>query len=112
MPETLAVRADSRYKDTRVFQGNRGLEFGLWVAPTEFDGEADDDDTQHTVEQSEVGFLDKVAVNAYGAGYEGMGWILAQTNGIIDAEAEMYAGQVLRIPARSRLMAFSGRTGA
>lgn len=110
MAEILMVRSDSRYKDTPVFAGPRGLEFGLWVAPAEFDG-AGTDDTTYTVGMADVGFLDRVAVNCWGAGYEGMWWAIAQANGVIDPEAEMVAGMVLRVPARSRLMAFSGRAG-
>lgn len=110
MPDFINISTNSRYKDTIAYQGDRGVEYGLWAAPDEFN-EQSTGDAEHIVAEDEVGFLDKLAVDYYGEGYEVYWWAIAQQNGIIDPEAEMFPGQILRIPARQRIVEFTARAG-
>lgn len=110
MAEFVEVSNQSRYKDTLVFEGDRGPEFGLTELPAEFQ-ENDIADRVHRVVAAEVGFLDQIAARYYGPGYEKLWWVLAQANGIIDPAQEMFPGMVLRIPQRSLIVDFTSRVG-
>ncbi len=67
--------------------------------------------TIHTVRNHEVGFLDELAFNYYGPGYERLWWTIALANAMIDPEHEMYTGQRLVIPARATISRFLSRAG-
>ncbi len=100
----------SRYKDTAVFDEAGALEFGLAEPAPEFEA-LPLGARQHRVKQNEVGFLDIIAATYYGVGYETMWWVIAQANGMLDPETEMYAGMSLAIPPRSAVVQFIARLG-
>lgn len=110
MATTVKITNNSRYKDTLLYAGSDGPEFGLYAAPSEFLAPASDD-VLHIVQANEVGFLDRLAERYYGAGNETLWWAIAQLNAIVDAELEMFAGMTLRIPVRTRVFAFTSRAG-
>lgn len=85
-----------------------GTELGLWQPPSEFQTVRAGWKV-HVVRQNEVGFLDILAVQYFGAGMETMWWVIAQANGIVDADAEMYPGMKLRIPTREEVLSFIAR---
>jgi hypothetical protein len=107
---TITIPINSRYKDTPVFSDNGVVSFELQIPPPEFTVQPAGA-TKHTVRSFEVGFLDIVAVQYFGAGYEVMWWAIAQANGMIDPEREMYPGQQLVIPPPSAKQSFLGRQG-
>lgn len=107
---TLRLAPDSRYKDTNAYSVETEVEFALWEPPAEFT-DPDAGSRLHRVGQHEIGFLDKIAVDEWGAGYEPFWWAIAQANAIIDPETEMYAGMVLTIPPRSLVVAYRARAG-
>lgn len=100
----------SRYKDTPVYDEGGALEFELWAAPPEF-GDQGTAGRTHRVTQHEVGFLDIIAVRYFGRGFESAWWAIAQANGIIDPEREMFAGMALIIPPKSRVTQYLSRPG-
>lgn len=104
----MAIR--SRYKDTYVANTSEGTVLALWHPPVEFQKVKDNWRT-HTVRQNEVGFLDILAARYFGAGMEQLWWVIAQANGIVDVDADMYPGQRLRIPSRDEVMSFISREG-
>ena len=106
----IEVSNRSRYKDTLVFSGDRGPEFGLCALPREF-SENDIGERTHLVAAVEVGFLDLIAARYYGPGNEILWWSLAQVNNIIDPAQDMFPGMALRIPQRSRIVDFTSRVG-
>jgi len=109
MANTLTLSAQSRYKDTDVYTTDTyGRQFALWEAPSEF-SESYEDARLHEVKKFEIGMLDKIAVTYYGPGQEVMWWVIAQANGLIDPETDMYVGQKLVIPPRSALLNFVAR---
>lgn len=110
MATTVSITNNSRYKDTLVYAGDAGPEFGLYAGPSEFLLPADED-VLHVVQANEVGFLDKLSERYYGSGNEAMWWAIAQLNAITDPELEMFAGMTIRIPIRTRLFAFVSRVG-
>jgi hypothetical protein len=65
----------------------------------------------HRVKQNEVGFLDLLAVQYYGIGYEKLWWVIAYANAMIDPESEMYPGLALLIPPRTAVIQFLSRRG-
>jgi len=110
MGETLTLSSASRYKDTNVYSTETwGARFALWEAPPEF-LEAYEDSVVHEVRKFQIGMLDMLAVQYYGAGREELWWVIAQANGIIDQETDMYVGQKLVIPPRSAVLAYISRT--
>jgi hypothetical protein len=108
---TLTLPANTRYKDTPMYVGDRGNEFGLMEVPSEFQ-EPTSDYKQHRVRQDEIGFLDIIAVRYYGDGMEELWWVIALANDLLDYEMEMFVGQVLLIPPREKVVAFLSRLGA
>jgi hypothetical protein len=104
----MAIR--SRYKDTNNENTSEGTVLSLWVPPVEFQTVKDNWGT-HTVRQHEVGFLDILAARYFGAGMEQLWWVIAQANGIVDPDVDMYPGQRLRIPSRDEVMTFVSRSG-
>ncbi len=102
----MAVR--SRYKDTFMAETSEGTILGLWQPPAEFQ-KILDGWSRHTVRQHEIGFLDILAVQYFGSGMEQMWWVIAQANGIVDPDVDMYAGQRLRIPTRDEVMVYISR---
>jgi hypothetical protein len=106
---TLSLRPDTRYKDTRVYDDDGVVSFALLEPPPELVAAADD--IVHMVQEHEVGFLDKIAANYYGTGYEKLWWVIALVNGVIDAETELFPGARIRIPQRSRVVQFLMRAG-
>jgi hypothetical protein len=109
-PTSITLSTLSRYKDTSVYSTGGITEFGLWVAPKEFESLPLGSLT-HVVKVNEIGMLDMIAVKYYGPGYEVMWWSIAEANGILDVEIDMYPGQVLVIPPRAALIAFTARAG-
>ena len=108
--DTLTLSSDSRYKDTNVYTTDTwGPRFALFEAPPEF-LESYDDSVIHEVRKYQIGMLDMLAVQYYGAGRESLWWIIALANGIIDQETDMYTGQKLVIPPRSAVLAYISRT--
>jgi hypothetical protein len=107
---TINFPNTTRYKDTSMYTGDRGNEFGLMEIPSEFQ-EPTSDYKQHRVRQDEIGFLDIIAVRYYGNGMEELWWIIALVNDMIDYEQEMFVGQVLLIPPREKVIAFLSRLG-
>lgn len=110
MADFITLSNTSRYKDTKVFDGDRGSEFGLWEAPVEFT-QQDDGYVLHRIAGHEVGFLDILAVQYYGEGYEILWWSIALANGIIDPEQELEPNDVIQIPPRSAALQFLSRRG-
>lgn len=108
MAATIDLPQASRYKDTPLFSGTRGPEFGLMEPPAEAT-QVSPDYTTHRVRSHEVGFLDILAVRYYGLGNERLWWFLALSNAIIDTESEMFVGQELLIPPRSLALQFRTR---
>lgn len=100
--------SDSRYKDTYVRVTSSTAELGLWNPPLEFRTPKADWKT-HVVRQNEVGFLDILAVQYFGSGMETLWWVIAQANGMVDPDAEMYAGMKLRVPTREDVLAYIAR---
>lgn len=110
MAASVSISSTSRYKDTDVFDQGGTVEFALQVPPAEFQT-VPVGSTIHTVRNNEIGFLDMLAVRYYGPGSEKLWWVIAQANAMVDPEREMYAGQRLVVPPRSRLTQFLGRGG-
>jgi nucleoid-associated protein YgaU len=110
MAESIIIPRDSRYKDTKVHRDARGLSYGVYVHPVEFDTVSSAYQL-HRVVASEVGFLDMIAVRYYGDGFERLWWSIAQVNRIIDPERDMRVGQTLVIPPRSAAEAYVSRQG-
>lgn len=109
MADTVDLPKASRYKDTPVFEGTRGPEFGLWSPPNE----AYDEDRAyrvHRIQQREVGFLDQIAVRYYGPGNEILWWFIAQSNAMLDPEKEMRVGNTIIIPPRNLAITFRTRS--
>jgi len=109
MAESVDVPKASRYKDTPVFRGTRGPEFGLWEPPPGAYAE-DRAYRVHRIQQREVGFLDQIAVRYYGPGNEILWWFIAQSNGMLDPEKEMRVGQTIVIPPRNVAIQFRTRS--
>jgi hypothetical protein len=109
MADTLDLPQASRYKDTPVFTGTRGPEFGLMESPVEAVQE-DSAYRTHRVRSHEVGFLDLIAVRHYGMGTEPLWWFLALSNAIIDPEIDMFVGQELLIPPKRLVDQFRTRS--
>lgn len=109
MAETLDLPEASRYKDTPVFLGTRGPEFGLLEPPIEAIQE-DPEYRTHRVRSHEIGFLDMIAVRHYGQGLEKLWWFLALSNAIVDPETETFVGQELLIPPKRLADQFSVRS--
>lgn len=100
----------SRYTDTFLYQdADVGVVLGLWQKPTDF-LTPDTNWVVHVVRQSEVGFLDKLAVRYFGPGMEQMWWVIAQANAIIDVDVDMFPGQRLVVPPRSAVTSFLARS--
>ena len=78
----------SKYKDTPIFAGTRGLEFGLFAPPSEAI-EPDPDYSVHRLRRHEVGFFDKLSVLYYGEGNEILLWFVQLTNAVLDPEKDL-----------------------
>lgn len=100
---------NSRYKSTQVFRirdtDRQGNELALMSVLPDFFQLGEDFNT-YTVGARDIGFLDRVAVRFYGPGFEWAWWVIAYANAIIDVEQEMFSGQKLVIPTRTRLQSF------
>lgn len=118
----LALSNRSRYKLTRIFinaetdpridgRNEDGLEFGLLSVLDDF-LELGTQVRTHTVSAGDIGFLDRIAVKFYGAGFEDFWWVLAYANGIADPDEEMFVGQSLTIPSREAVTTFLARKPA
>lgn len=105
---TVTLPVESRYKDTPVFDGTRGPEFGLLEPPEEAFQE-DPEYLIHRVRSHEVGFLDMLTVRYYGLGSEKLWWFLALSNAIVDPETEMFVGTQLLISPRNLARQFRSR---
>ena len=103
----ITISSGSRYKDTPVYEGPRGAEFGAYRVPPDFDPTSNR--RTHVVRGFEVGFLDALAVRYYGEGMETMWWVIAQANRLVDPEREMREGDELVIPPLENVMAFVAR---
>lgn len=117
--QRLTLSNRSRYKLTRVFVNRRtaprlpgrnedGLEFGL-LTPLEDFLFLGTEIRTHKVASGDIGFLDRISVRFYGAGFEDFWWVIAYANGIADPDEEMFVGQSLVIPPRERITAFLAR---
>lgn len=107
---SVTVSAQSRYKDTPVFddRSGSGPEFGAFQPPAEFTRGLSNW-SMHVVRAHEVGFLDLVAQKYFGPGREMMWWSIALANGIVDTEYDMYPGQRLRIPPLAVAVSYIAR---
>lgn len=112
----LRLSARSRYKTTRVFINDEddpripgrnpdGFEFGLLAVIDQFADVAQNFQV-HRVRSSDIGFLDLVAVEYYGAGFEDFWWAIAYANRIVDPELDLTVGQELIIPSRALVSEF------
>lgn len=109
MGDVIGIAADSRYKDTPLYTAPDGQpEFALMEPPVEFSTEQTSFQV-HRVARNEIGFLDVLAVRYYGQGQERLWWAIALANALVDPERDMYVGQVLVIPSRSRINSFISR---
>ena len=106
----VVISTDSIYKDTPVFEGDRGPEFGAFVPPVEFNT-PDENYKLYRLESHEVGFLDLVANKFWGQGSEIFQRGLMLANAMLDPEVDMFAGQELIIPPRDALLRFQSRSG-
>jgi hypothetical protein len=115
----LSLSNRSRYKLTRVFineevdprvegRNEDGLEFGLLSVLDDF-LELGTQVRTHKVAASDIGFLDRLAVKFYGAGFEDFWWAIAYVNNIADPDEEMFIGQTLTIPPREAVTTFLAR---
>lgn len=111
MADFVDLPKASRYKDTPLFQGTRGLEFGLMVPPPEA-FEPDEQYSVHRVRRFEVGFLDKLSVLHYGDGNEILFWFVQLSNAMLDAEKEMKPGDELLIAPRALALQFRTRSSS
>lgn len=98
----------SRYKTTKVYEDVRGRELALmevlpdlYTLGSEF--------RTYVVRSLDIGFLDRIAVLFFGAGYEWAWWAIAYANSMVDPDQEMFVGQRLTIPPRSALQKFLAR---
>jgi len=107
---TIAIRSDSRYKDTPVYATDDGKPFFSLLEPPEEFTVRQSDFQFHRVASHEIGFLDQLAVRYYGPGEENLWWAIALANNILDPELEMFTGQVLTVPSRRVALTFIGRT--
>jgi hypothetical protein len=101
-------REISRYKTTKVYEGDRGRELALmevlpdlYTLGSEF--------RTYVVRSPDIGFLDRIAVLFYGAGHEWAWWAIAYANNMVDPDQEMFVGQRLTIPPRDALQRFLAR---
>jgi hypothetical protein len=100
----------SRYKDTSLYTGERGLEYALFEPPKEFET-VEIQDTKHNLTESDIGNLDALAVRYFGRGYEQAWWAIALYNGIIDEEFDLSPGDTISIPSRAVVNQFIARAG-
>lgn len=100
--------ANSRYKLTKVYAGDRGNELGLLESLADLIGVGTSYRT-YAVRSPDVGFLDRIAVQFYGAGFEWAWWAIAYANNMVDPDQEMFVGQRLVIPSREALLRFVAR---
>lgn len=109
MADTISLAGTSRYKDTVIFRtpDNRVVP-GLMEPPSEFDPNQEDERV-HIVEESEIGFLDSIAIRYYGPGLESLWWGIALANGLVDVETELYPGDAIVIPPRAQVLAYIAR---
>jgi hypothetical protein len=108
---TIQLPADSRYKDTVIFETPDGRVVpGLLEPPPEFSA---DEATarRHSITEVEIGNLDLLAVKYFGPGLESLWPAIALANGITDPEFGVRAGDVLRIPPRVEAVNFTQRAG-
>lgn len=110
MSDIVVLSSLSRYKDTKAYSQGSLVEFALFEPLKEFVT------TRagyriHRVKENEVGFLDILATQYYGDGYEKLWWVIAYTNAILDPENEMFPGLPLVIPPRSAVLQFISRQG-
>lgn len=101
-------REISRYKTTKVFSGQRGLELGLMEVLDDLYTIGSEYRT-YVVRSPDIGFLDRIAVLFYGDGFEWAWWTIAYANNIVDPDLDMFVGQRLSIPPRSALQRFLAR---
>lgn len=99
---------NSRYKTTKVFEDVRGFELGLMAVLDDF-YEIGDDFRTHQVRSQDIGFLDRIAVQFYGAGFEWAWWVIAYANNIVDPDLDMFEDQKLVVPRRTALQSFLAR---
>ena len=101
-------REISRYKTTKVYEGARGRELGLMEVLPDLSSLGSDFRT-YVVRSLDIGFLDRIAVQFFGAGYEWAWWAIAYANNMVDPDQEMFVGQRLAIPSRAALQKFLAR---
>lgn len=101
-------REISRYKTTKVYEGDRGRELGLMEVLPDLSSLGSEFRT-YVVRSPDIGFLDRIAVLFFGAGYEWAWWAIAYANNMVDPDQEMFVGQRLTIPSRAALQKFLAR---
>lgn len=101
-------RENSRYKLTKVYAGDRGRELGLMESLPDLYALGSEFKT-YVVRSTDIGFLDRIAVLFFGAGYEWAWWAIAYANNMVDPDQEMFTGQRLVIPPREALQRFLAR---
>lgn len=101
-------RENSRYKLTKVYSGDRGRELGLMESLPDLFTLGSEFKT-YVVRSTDIGFLDRIAVLFFGAGYEWAWWAIAYANNMVDPDQEMFVGQRLVIPPREALQRFLAR---
>jgi len=99
---------NSRYKTTKVYEGERGRELGLMEVLPDLSIIGGEFRT-YVVRSLDIGFLDRIAVLFFGAGYEWAWWAIAYVNNMVDPDQEMFVGQRLTIPPREALQRFLSR---
>lgn len=103
------VSGRDRYKDTPTFTEGGVSGLGLFEPPADLDGLPAYG--SYVVTDQDVGFPDRVAVNVYGPGNEDLWWAVLWRSGVIDADAQMYAGQVLSYPPVDAARRYVDRAG-
>lgn len=108
---TLQIGSESRYKLTRPFIDDEqeiGVEFELMSKLDDF-YRVGRDFRIHRVRSSDLGFLDRLAVDYYGPGNEKLWWAIAYANAIVDPEIDMQVGQALLVPSVATVQRFLAR---
>ena len=109
MAEFVDLPKASRYKDTRLHAGTRGLEFGPFVPPPEAI-EPDLEYSVHRLRRHEVGFFDQLSVLYYGENSEILNWFVQLSNAVLDPEKEMNPGDQFAVAPRKFAIAFRVRS--
>jgi len=96
----IALPNNSRYGQTNLYQDTAGtMFFGLWQP---LGLPEDNTDVFYTVRMGDAGRLDLVAYDYYND--PSLWWVIADFNNIVN-QFDLKVGDMLRIPAKKRVMA-------